>query len=194
MTTLENKVCEHCGLTFEIKTKFSGGAVRRFCTSECQRKAYLSVRRDKTTNVCIACEHCGFSFEIKTKFSGIRFRRFCTSECQRKAYLSVRRVQDKKSLYRKKQHFKKYGLTLEDFQNELQNQNYVCAICFQPETSKQQGTLRRLSVDHNHTTGCYRGLLCGKCNKGIGLLQDDIAILKQAIQYLERHKDPRDNT
>ncbi|MFC5359558.1 endonuclease VII domain-containing protein [Azospirillum himalayense] len=58
-------------------------------------------------------------------------------------------------------------------------QGGVCAICrLVPEGN--------LHVDHSHTTGCVRGLLCRKCNTAIGLLQDDPQILKEAAIYLTR--------
>ena len=51
-----------------------------------------------------------------------------------------------------------------------------------------KGILKSLAVDHDHTTGEVRGLICGKCNTGIGMLQDDTQTLHKAINYLERHK------
>jgi hypothetical protein len=62
-------------------------------------------------------------------------------------------------------------------------QNYKCAICYEHNDKFQKG----LAVDHNHKTGQIRGLLCGKCNKAIGLMQDNIDILNNAITYLERY-------
>jgi len=150
-----------------------------------------------TTTKIKVCEQCGLLFLGKK--SGGHNQRYCSKKCQKVSYAPTRRMLDKKRSYRQRGNalhlqLKKYGLTMEDYGFELDNQNYVCAICGQPETSVFKGTVRRLSVDHNHKTGCYRGLLCGRCNKAIGMFKDDIAILKQAIQYLERHKDPRDNT
>lgn len=71
------------------------------------------------------------------------------------------------------------------FEELLQNQNGVCAVCSNPEMS---GRYKTLSVDHDHITGKIRGLLCSSCNRGIGLLKDNIEVLKSAISYLERTK------
>lgn len=76
---------------------------------------------------------------------------------------------------------KKYGITLEQYNEKLLNQNNVCAICQSPPGKK------RLAVDHNHTTGAVRDLLCIKCNTGLGLVNDNIELLKKLIEYLKRH-------
>ena len=74
---------------------------------------------------------------------------------------------------------KRYGITNEDFSLLLTKQNGVCAIC-----KRTDGTKKYLSVDHCHTTGKVRGLLCSGCNKGIGLLNDSCALLESAKEYL----------
>jgi len=48
--------------------------------------------------------------------------------------------------------------------------------------------LKNIHVDHNHTTGIVRGILCSKCNQGIGLFMENKNILKSAIEYLEKHE------
>lgn len=59
----------------------------------------------------------------------------------------------------------------------MKEQNGLCAICAQPSDET-------LALDHCHTTGEFRGLLCRRCNTGIGLLRDDKEILQKAINYL----------
>jgi hypothetical protein len=75
----------------------------------------------------------------------------------------------------------------------LIKQNGVCAICRKPETTYRKShikgsdpVLRRLSVDHCHTTKKVRGLLCGNCNHSIGKMKDDPALLRAAADYLEK--------
>lgn len=69
------------------------------------------------------------------------------------------------------------------------SQNGVCAICGKPETEKsRKGNVRSLHVDHNHDTGKVRGLLCGKCNRSIGVLGDSVQILRNAVKYLEHYE------
>ena len=53
-----------------------------------------------------------------------------------------------------------------------------------PTNTRGQG-LSVVAVDHDHKTGNVRGLLCNKCNKGLGFFEDDINILKKAVEYLE---------
>lgn len=82
-----------------------------------------------------------------------------------------------------------YGITEEEYDRLLAEQGGVCAICGEPETVdavNQHGTtLSRLCVDHNHETGQIRGLLCRRCNLGLGHLGEDVARLRSAITYLE---------
>lgn len=78
---------------------------------------------------------------------------------------------------REKQLLWRYGLTPESFNELLEKQNNLCAICFKP--SKQ-----RLHIDHSHETGLVRGLLCGNCNRAIGLFKDDCEVMRNAIKYL----------
>jgi hypothetical protein len=81
-----------------------------------------------------------------------------------------------------------YGITLEQYNQMFKNQNGVCAICGNPETKidKQLNKLRVLSVDHNHTTGQIRGLLCDRCNLGIAFFKDNAEILNRASKYLNK--------
>jgi len=60
-------------------------------------------------------------------------------------------------------------------------QGGVCAICGGINDNDDA-----LSVDHDHETGRIRGLLCSKCNKGLGSFNDDPELLRKAIAYLER--------
>lgn len=75
-----------------------------------------------------------------------------------------------------------YGIDLLRYKEMLISQNYVCLICGRPN---RNGT--SLSVDHDHKTGKVRGLLCFKCNAGLGSFCDDKDMLLSAIKYLERN-------
>lgn len=76
---------------------------------------------------------------------------------------------------------REYGFTPGQYEEMLAAQNGVCAICGQ---AKRNG--RRLHVDHCHTTGAIRGLLCYSCNALLGLAGDSVEVLRAAITYLER--------
>jgi hypothetical protein len=91
-------------------------------------------------------------------------------------------------VYKNKQLLWTFGITLEQYEQMLADQNGVCAVCGKTETEihPQSKRVRSLNVDHCHDTGRVRGLLCNSCNRGIGLLKDDPAILRRALNYLEK--------
>lgn len=72
----------------------------------------------------------------------------------------------------------RYGITLQDYTKRLEHQKGCCAICGKYEVGN-------LSVDHNHSTGKVRGLLCQECNRGLGSFKDKPALLRKAAEYLE---------
>ena len=76
---------------------------------------------------------------------------------------------------------RKFNLSPDEYKKKLESQGGVCAIC------KNECT-RALAVDHNHITGQVRGLLCNKCNRGIGYLSDSIDLLQASIDYLNEYK------
>lgn len=82
----------------------------------------------------------------------------------------------------------RYGITRQQYDMLLESQNGVCAICTNPETKKIKGKVCNLHVDHDHETNEIRGLLCGKCNLGIGAFNDDVHIMQRAIEYILRYK------
>lgn len=80
---------------------------------------------------------------------------------------------------------RRFGIDLEEYKMLLEKQNYSCKICGKHEDSSDY----RLAVDHCHTTGKIRGLLCSPCNTALGSFKDDTDILKSAINYLENSKE-----
>ncbi len=92
---------------------------------------------------------------------------------------------------RKVQHanlMKTHGITIDQYELMHKQQGGVCAICNQPETAiKPNGTIRHLAVDHCHDRNMIRGLLCTRCNLGLGGFKDNPEILKKAVDYLQKH-------
>lgn len=76
-----------------------------------------------------------------------------------------------------------YGLTHVEYAAMLEAQGGLCSLCGRPPGK------RRLDVDHDHTTGAVRSLLCSLCNRGLGYFRDDPALLRAAIRYLEAHRE-----
>lgn len=85
---------------------------------------------------------------------------------------------------------KKYNLSLETYLEILKKQNNVCAVCEKEDWAidHRTGKTRWLAVDHCHKTGKIRGLLCTACNRAIGLLKDDVALVQSALEYLNDHQ------
>ncbi len=90
----------------------------------------------------------------------------------------------------------RYGLADGEYSIIFNEQNGVCAICGEKETHTISGTVCNLSVDHEHDSkksgtkyahdrSKVRGLLCGNCNRALGLFKDDLDILVSAISYLQ---------
>jgi hypothetical protein len=71
-----------------------------------------------------------------------------------------------------------YGLTVDGYNKLLKKQKGKCFICQQKPSNK------KLCVDHDHETGEVRGLLCDKCNRGLGLFDDSVERLQRAVEYL----------
>jgi len=81
---------------------------------------------------------------------------------------------------------KKYGLSPAKFKALLDAQNGRCAICdalLDPAVPRGDGSVH---VDHDHAVGRVRGLLCNRCNPGLGNFRDDPVLLEKAANYLRR--------
>ena len=72
----------------------------------------------------------------------------------------------------------RYGITPEDFDLMVKQQHGKCAICKQKE---------KLTIDHCHSSGKVRGLLCGNCNRGLGLFKDNLTAIKNAGRYIKKY-------
>jgi len=80
-------------------------------------------------------------------------------------------------------------MALEEYNQMVLNQNNKCKICKKEETAKHKnGKIKRLAIDHNHKSGKPRGLLCGKCNTAIGLLNESIELFEESIKYLKSNQ------
>ena len=77
-----------------------------------------------------------------------------------------------------------YNITVEEYDLLLKAQNNSCAICGGPPSVVGNN----LHVDHNHTTGKNRGLLCGHCNLILGQSKENKDILRKSIEYLEKYE------
>jgi len=94
----------------------------------------------------------------------------------------LRRNPDRAAVYRLRARLKLYGLTEAQYTTFRLDQKNLCACCQRPLDDKWV-------VEHSHKSGKVRGLVCVKCNNGIGMFEDNPALLRLAIQYLEKHQD-----
>ena len=78
---------------------------------------------------------------------------------------------------------KKFNITIEQYKEILLTQDKTCAICH-----KVCASGRWLAVDHNHKTGQNRGLLCARCNVGLGHFLEDKTLLASAIKYMDKYE------
>lgn len=149
----------------------------------------MAISKNWTVEI-IQCSWC------KSDFSRSNPRKiFCSDKCKHDMWIS--KPENKLAKYKrsltwntrrpdsilKKRLKKYYNITVEQFENMYSSQNGVCKICKRICPSG-----RRLSVDHDHDTGKIRGLLCMKCNKGLGSFEDNVENMKIAIEYLKESK------
>jgi hypothetical protein len=126
-------------------------------------------KHDNLTHLCLECKNIDYRVRFKTSNKG-----------REKSKLQYHGNKDK---YKNWELIRLFGITLEDYNRMLKEQNNVCYICNKPETSKRR---KKLSVDHCHKTNKVRGLLCSNCNLGLGNFQDNIEFLEKAILYLKK--------
>lgn len=134
-----------------------------------------------------ACS-CGNETEVTT--SRLRARHTISCGCVASANLQRRMTRGGRTksshpehaIYRRERTVKsKYGLDSIEYASMLKAQNNRCAVCLNLFEGKNFA-----HVDHCHTTGKIRGLLCRTCNLGIGHLKDDINLVQSAADYLEK--------
>jgi hypothetical protein len=134
--------------------------------------------------VTATCRGCGIEFETILSQLGRRgggkFKgKFHSRECYFAFRAATRATRLEKLLKQQ------YGLTLAEYEAMLAEQGGVCLICGRdPQTAGRE----RLVVDHDHATGHVRGLLCHRCNQGLGWFGDSTELLASAARYLGRRR------
>lgn len=136
------------------------------------RKDHLILRdfeQQKSLGIICTLEDCTRETESRGLCNACKLRIYRNSETGKRRY--------------KNQWLQKvYGITIEDFEAMLENQNYCCAICDKEINLYGNKT----NVDHCHRTGIVRGLLCSSCNSLLALAKESEEILVSAINYLRR--------
>lgn len=135
-------------------------------------KEEIRLDLESGTKVCTICK-------IRLPFTSFHTDNSSPDKCRPICKSCVPKLS---TTYHRKSSLKvKYGISDNTYNKMLVSQGGVCKICGMKDT-------KRLSVDHCHSTGKVRGLLCTKCNTGIGLLQDNSKLLSIAAEYLRGYE------
>lgn len=129
----------------------------------------------KTRNECKSCN-------TKAHAEYVEKNRSTINEQMRKRYRGKPGEKERMQWYSRQ---KFYGVSKENFEKMFKTQKGCCAIC----KIAQSSTKHTFNIDHDHDTGKIRGLLCMRCNRGMGLLRDDKVILSNALKYLKKNKN-----
>lgn len=148
--------CAGCGLEFE--SRHQG---QKSCSKACADVA-------KRVSVPLSCEWCGEGYE---RHPGKATQsKYCSNACKEQAGASRKAARE---------------MPDEEYQARLEAQGGVCALCGQPEVQRHHtGGVIRLTKDHDHATGAWRGLLCRRCNMALGMFDDDPVRLLKAADYV----------
>jgi Recombination endonuclease VII len=148
--------------------------------------------RDGHRNECKACnlqqKHQRYAADPAKEIR--RVGRWRKRNAQRYAdYQKKRRSRPEVKAADRAGHLKrKFGLTPAEYEAKLAAQGGGCALCGREPTPDRQ-----LDIDHDHRTGAVRGLVCNRCNQGLGQFGDDPICLAHAAAYLlhwERPENP----
>jgi len=170
------------------------------------------------------CSKCKIPKELSEFFKreGERYRRdckMCLAKYNRERYkkeheriskqkkflrLLPKHIEKQRQINREKS-VEKYGISINEFNDILLQQNNCCKICgiefsFRGEGKGSGVTSPQIDHDHaccaTHCTccgKCIRGLLCGTCNKALGLFHDNIDLIKKGLKYLEEYAEKNDS-
>jgi len=125
------------------------------------------------------CSRCGTRENIgwdASRDKPARLCRSCHAESARHSYARARQKNIRKQIIRD------HKITEERLQQLERQADGLCMICKSPPESKP------LCLDHSHATGEVRGLICNRCNSGLGYFKDSAELLRAAAEYLDRRR------
>lgn len=139
----------------------------------------------KKCSVCKLEKDFSEFYNYKAKKDGKSYRCKSCDDSARKKWASANPLKAKQSA-RERQLKHKYGIDFEEYSRLLKEQDGCCAICKEDRnrTSGDNPEKWNYAVDHDHSTGKVRGLLCNQCNRGLGMFKDEPELLEKALQYL----------
>jgi coproporphyrinogen III oxidase len=127
------------------------------------------------------CKVCG----VEKNISDFYARRNDCKDCKNAAARKIRKEQPEKyAKYKKRANEylkeRRYGITQDQFNQMLVDQNNMCRIC-----SNEFKSTKDTHIDHCHNSSIVRGLLCNNCNMALGQFNDNLDIMENAIKYLQ---------
>lgn len=166
------RICKSCGHRFRSLDKGSDQPIRAR-----RRRAMAATEKE-----CATCQRVLPVASFSKKANDAHLYRSSCREC----------LNRKRALHYLKALLRSYGLADAEYQAMLEAQGGKCSICRsdgRDSSGQARKPYRFLCIDHSHRSGAVRGLLCDKCNLGIGNFDDDPIRLERAAAYLRRHHD-----
>lgn len=181
--------CEQCRV--KPRARSQAKTVRESNCQDCEKP--FTVERDAETKILRGPTRCPSCRAAKIRERQYRWREANPEKWKvHRDREWAKRAADPEFLRKKREREAErlYGVSSEELARLLAAQGGVCAICGKPPRGKPNGRARTvqtpaLHVDHCHTSGRVRGLLCGNCNTMIGLAGEDSKVLLAAVEYLE---------
>lgn len=174
----ENKTCDACReRQREVNKRFYWkDPVRRAQLLKINRERAHTKRQDPEFRATYNARKAAWS----------KMRSDTDPEFKAKLRLASKRHREKiGSVQVRSKHFKhRYGITIEQRDEMVLAQNYLCAACGKDVRTTMRGPM----VDHCHRTNKLREILCAHCNTALGYVRDDVDVLRSLIAYLERHQ------
>jgi Recombination endonuclease VII len=165
----EHMVCPQCGAEFmRVRTQ---GRLRIYCSRKCTMAA--SEQRKIDRNAALAPRRCVCGVAVVTPVG----KPVCP-DCRKDPRPNAQVRERARTL-------SAYGLTQSDWDGLIRRQENKCALC---RTDEPGNRGERWHIDHDHVTGQVRGLLCHRCNMGLGCFRDDPEIIKAAARYVTKHR------
>jgi len=182
------KVCTSCEQELRVE-QFNKHKLGRFglestcknCRQHAKDKRY--VKKQEALRVCKTCGLTATKPEELELFVVGKNNRFGRSPyCKQCRNESDKQKQHNNSLVRR---CKKFGITVEQYEQMIVQQENRCAICSK-HYDDFNGRGKNFHIDHCHESGEVRGLLCSNCNTGLGQFKDNVKALESAIIYLNK--------
>lgn len=165
----QTKVCKKCGKkkgysAFHIDRRTSDGLKYRcrLCTNKTK-----AMWRARNADKVQAGRRESYQKNLAT------YRAYSQSSSRRRAIFTFK--------------LRSYGLTIAQFEEMVKAQKGRCAICDKLPSEALGHNHHRLCIDHDHKTGAVRGLLCVRCNAGLGAFSDSAELMENAKNYITKH-------